>query len=241
MSSKEDNWSAQNYNTNASFVYSAAFTAPVLGLLNPQPGERILDLGCGTGELDDQLAKAVGSEGFVLATDASADMLAKAKAEFGSILNVEFAQVDSAHLSRDAVMTGSRQVDSFDGVFSNAALHWILAQAPDKVSVFRAVHSLLAPNGRFAAELGGALNIVGIRSSIHRALRKRGYDPVKLDPWYFPGVEEGTAMLEQAGFTVKEIALVPRITPLPGTLVPWLRTFFVGSFKQAVEAAHGSD
>lgn len=38
---------ADVYRRNASFVYSDGYTAPVLRLLDPQPGDRILDLGCG--------------------------------------------------------------------------------------------------------------------------------------------------------------------------------------------------
>lgn len=170
------------------------------------------------------------------------------------------------------ISEGKRQ---FDAVFSNAALHWILRQAPDKLAVFKSVHALLTPpaangsrgpateieGGRFVAELGGALNIAGIRSAIHRALKKRGYDAKAMDPWYFPGVEECTKvrsldiissaypdsrdllccilllispvvdqLLKEAGFEVKEIGLVPRITPLPNGVIGFLRTFFLGQF-----------
>lgn len=60
---------------NASFVYSAAFTSPVLGLLDAQPGQKILDMGCGTGELTAQIQQAVGSEGEVWGVDSNADMV----------------------------------------------------------------------------------------------------------------------------------------------------------------------
>ena len=68
-------WSASTYNEVASFVYSDAFTSPVLGLLNAQPGEALLDLGCGSGELTRDLMKVVGEKGVVVGVDASSSMV----------------------------------------------------------------------------------------------------------------------------------------------------------------------
>lgn len=63
------------YNKNASFVYSAAYTAAVLGLLDAKPGERIADLGCGTGELTMQLVNTVGEHGEVVGFDSNQQMV----------------------------------------------------------------------------------------------------------------------------------------------------------------------
>ena len=68
-------WSANAYNSAAHFVYSAKNTANVLGLLNAQPGERIVDFGCGSGEVTIELIKAVGEKGEVAATDISSSMV----------------------------------------------------------------------------------------------------------------------------------------------------------------------
>jgi ubiquinone/menaquinone biosynthesis C-methylase UbiE len=70
-------WSASQYNKTASFVYSGAFTAPVLELLNAQPGERILDVGCGSGEVTLLLQKIVEQKegGMVVGTDFSESMV----------------------------------------------------------------------------------------------------------------------------------------------------------------------
>lgn len=68
-------WSAAVYNKTAPFVYSAAFTSPVLQLLDVKPGERIIDFGCGSGEVTLELAKAVGPEGVVVGTDFSESMV----------------------------------------------------------------------------------------------------------------------------------------------------------------------
>ena len=68
-------WSASTYNKVAAFVYSDAYTSPVFELLAAKPGEHILDLGCGSGELTKKLAQAVGSEGIVVGVDASDSMV----------------------------------------------------------------------------------------------------------------------------------------------------------------------
>ena len=69
------NHTPENYNKNASFVYSDKFTSPVLDLLNAQPGEVIADLGCGTGELTAKVCAAVGSGGSVVGIDSSPKMV----------------------------------------------------------------------------------------------------------------------------------------------------------------------
>jgi len=74
-SSTTDAWNATKYNTTASFVYSDAYTAPVLDLLNAQSGEKIVDFGCGTGELTKLLTNIVGGHGTVLGLDASENMV----------------------------------------------------------------------------------------------------------------------------------------------------------------------
>jgi len=193
----------------------------------------------------------------VLATDASENMISKARSSWGQIPNIEFRLEDAAHLpSRLGPSSIEKQAPAgqpqFDAVFTNAALHWILKQAQSKLAFFQSVHALLTPQlrteqaagrqqlegGRFVAEFGGYLNVVGVRSAIWKALRSRGYDAEVIDPWYFPGIEECTKLLEDAGFSVSYMALVPRITPLPGGLVPWLRTFFLGNFLKVMPPLH---
>jgi len=73
--STTDAWNATKYSTTASFVYSDAHTAPVLDLLNAQSGEKIVDFGCGTGELTKLLTNIVGVHGTVLGLDASKNMV----------------------------------------------------------------------------------------------------------------------------------------------------------------------
>ncbi|KAG6815978.1 hypothetical protein H0H87_009681 [Tephrocybe sp. NHM501043] len=176
-------WSASSYNKTAAFVYSAAFTTPVLELLAAQPGERIIDFGCGSGEITLELQKHVASAsgGIVVGVDFSESMIAKAKKN-----GVEHAFVgDAQALELPENMSGIEQ--KFDAVFSNAALHWCKR---NPAGVLESAKRVLKPGGRIAAEMGGFLNCVGVRSAMHNVLRRRGYDPVPRDPWFFPSVED---------------------------------------------------
>jgi len=111
---------------------------------------------------------------------------------------------------------------SYDAVFTNAALHWCKR---DPAGVVRSAKSALRKGGRFVGEMGGLLNVIGVRSAIHHVLKARGIDAKKLDPWFFPSVAEYQHILESGGFQVNHISLSPRITPLPGPLTDWMRTF----------------
>ncbi|GAA6001973.1 class I SAM-dependent methyltransferase [Rhodotorula paludigena] len=217
-----DKWSAKRYNSNASFVYSSKFTSPTLDLLAAQPGERILDLGCGSGELTcESLAPAVLPGGSIVGLDASPDLLDKARSNAAALpadakQGVSWIEKDGHALD---------EVDgqgTFDAVFSNAALHWMKR---DPAKVVRGVHGLLKPGGRYIGEMGGALNMVGVRSTLHRVLAERGIDAEKLDPWFFPTPEVYRNILEKEGFRVESCELVPRPTSLPTGLRGWLETF----------------
>ncbi|GAC72139.1 hypothetical protein PANT_6c00084 [Moesziomyces antarcticus T-34] len=221
---------AEVYRTNASFVYSNAFTAAVVKLLDPRPGDHVIDLGCGSGELTLEVASAVGPDGSVLGLDASADMIVKAqslaaRSTTSSAAPIEFVVKDGHDALHDKTV---------DKVFSNAALHW-MKRSPS--AVVKNVYGVLRPGGRFAAEMGGHMNCVGVRGQLHRSLRQRGLDPTQYDPWFFPTPQEYRQLLLNAGFQVESCELVPRITPLPkeSGLRGWLETF-AGPFLNAIDA-----
>jgi trans-aconitate methyltransferase len=203
MSSATDQtWDPRQYSEEARFVSSLGM--PVVDLLAPQSGERILDLGCGDGPLTKKLAD-LGCR--VVGVDGSAEMIAAASA-----LGLDARVMDGHALEFDS---------EFDAVFSNAALHWMTQ--PDKViaGVWRA----LKPGGRFVGECGGHGNVATIATALEAALAKRGIDARTVNPWYFASDEEYKRRLQQQGFVVSTIALVPRPTPLPGHVVGWLETF----------------
>jgi trans-aconitate methyltransferase len=206
-------WDPERYARNAAFV--AKLGEPLIELLAPVPGERILDLGCGDGVLTEKLA-ARGVE--VLGVDASEEQIAAARRR-----GLQAQVVDGEALTFD---------EEFDAVFSNAALHWM--RRPDVVidGVWRA----LKPGGRFVGEFGGKGNVALISEALVAALEHRGIDGRSAIPWYFPSPEEYRERLEQRGFKVETILLIPRPTPLPGDIGGWLETF-AESFLQRIEAA----
>lgn len=195
-------WSAERYAETAHFV--PALGTPVLELLAPSPGERILDLGCGDGVLTQKIAAAGAA---VTAVDAAPGMVAAAQAR-----------------GLDARVLPGQNLDfdrEFDAVFSNAALHWM--RPPEKV--LAGVHRALKPGGRFVAEMGGHNNTAAILVALSAVLGRRGLDAHRLSPWYFPSAEAYGKKLEAAGFVIDDIRIVPRPTPLPAGLEAWLDTF----------------
>jgi trans-aconitate methyltransferase len=195
-------WNPDRYARNARFVSDLG--APVVELLAPRAGERILDLGCGDGALTARLA-AAGCR--VVGVDSSA-----AQVEAARVLGLDTRVMDISDLCFE---------EEFDAVFSNAVLHWV--KAPD--SVIEGAWRALVSGGRFVAEFGGHGCVATIVAALEASLRHRGIDPARVNPWYFPNVDEYAPRLERAGFTVRYIALIPRPTPLPGDILDWLETF----------------
>jgi SAM-dependent methyltransferase len=195
-------WDPERYARNARFVTELG--APVVDLLAPRAGERILDLGCGDGVLTAKLA-SMGCH--VIGVDASAP------------------QIDAARkLDLDARIMNGEALDfdcEFDAVFSNAALHWMSNPA----KVIAGVRRALKAHGRFVAEFGGHGCVAKIRKALVEALNRRGAKGEAASLWYFPTVEDYTQQLIHGGFVVSYIALIPRPTPLPGDITGWLETF----------------
>jgi len=194
-------WDAQQYSEQARFVSDLGM--PVVELLAPRPGERVLDLGCGDGVLT---AKLVAFGCKVVGVDGSASMVGAARA-----LGLDARVVDGQALPFDR---------EFDAVFSNAALHWM--KQPEKVvdGVWRA----LEPGGRFVGEFGGHGCVAAITVALIAALERRGVEHPAM-PWYFATVEDYRSRLSRGGFEVDYIALIPRPTPLPTGMKGWLQTF----------------
>jgi SAM-dependent methyltransferase len=199
-------WRADLYERNARFVPELG--QPVVALLAPRAGERILDLGCGDGVLTESIAQAGAS---VLGVDAAPDLIAAARKR-----GIDAQLVDAHALPFDG---------EFDAVFSNAALHWMTR--PD--DVIAGVRRALKPGGRFVAECGGHGNVAAVRVALTAVLRQlRPHDAVN-DPWYFPHADEYARRLTAQNFTVEQIALIPRPTLLPTGMAAWLETF-AGAF-----------
>ncbi|KAF8909020.1 S-adenosyl-L-methionine-dependent methyltransferase [Gymnopilus junonius] len=229
-------WSASLYNKNASFVYSPAYTNYVLDLLAAQPGERILDIGCGSGELTLTIQNIVEQQegGIVVGTDLSSNMIEKAKAN--GIKHAFIADAQDLELPKDK----PEYPRQFDAVFSNAALHWCKR---DPLGVLTSVRKVLKPGGRIAAEMGGFMNCVdtGVRAALHDIVRSKGRDPEESDPWYFPSMEDYVKLLVTAGFEPTHMMLTPRFTSLPTDLYDWLNTFARNTFLREFSDEEASE
>lgn len=182
-----DHWNADDYATHAGYV--SALTQVVIQDLAPKNGEAVLDLGCGDGELAAAMVEA-GCD--VIGVDSSASLITAACAR-----GVDAYVGDAQDIEYDA---------QFDAVFSNAALHWMPKQDQIAARSFTA----LKDGGRFVVEMGGDGNIALVRGAMTAALAEMDIDFATRDPWVFPSVDEQTARLEQAGFTVKKCVLRAR-------------------------------
>ncbi|MDY0393938.1 methyltransferase domain-containing protein [Virgibacillus halophilus] len=207
------NWNATLYDNKHKFVSN--FGEGLVSLLNPQKGEHILDVGCGTGDLAYDISKSGAT---VTGIDAAQSMIESAKEKYP---NIHFRVQDGEQFSFDP---------QFHAVFSNAAIHWMKNQQ----KVVQNCYDVLLPNGRFVAELGGANNIQSIIDPIKEASDRLSipYDTT-LFPWVFPTKEEMTEHLINVGFNAITIEHYERPTPLVGEdgIRNWLEMFSNNMFK----------
>lgn len=216
-------WDAAEYDSRFGFV--AAYGDDVLGLMPVVSGERILDLGCGTGRHAAALADAGA---VVVGVDADVRMLARAREEHPG---VRFVEADATTLDLDRL--GESQ--PFDGCFSNAALHWM--RPPDVVALN--VRSVLRLGGRFVAEMGGARNIAALDDALRSALSRLDLHAPVVDN-YFPTIGEHASVLEAAGFRVLWCRWFERPTPLDAgsTAADWTRHFRADTWHEVPPSQH---
>jgi len=207
-------WNPETYSRDGAFV--SELGAGILEWLAAQPGERILDLGCGDGKLTERIA---ASGAIVTAIDASAEMVSAARARG---IAAELGAAESLPYS-DGV---------FDAVFSNAVLHWVRGQD----EMMRQVRRVLRPGGRFAAEMGGHGNIAAIRVAFAAVLSRHGFAELGDRGNYYPTPEAYSRRLASHGFAIEKIAHFPRPTPLGDRgMHGWLRTFCRGALEALPE------
>ncbi|MGA7722495.1 MAG: methyltransferase domain-containing protein [Ignavibacteriaceae bacterium] len=202
-----NDWNTLLYDKKHSYVFK--FGEDVLNLLNPKPGEVILDLGCGTGHLTNLIAK---SGACVYGIDSSVAMIEQAHINYPGI---KFNVMDALNFSLDT---------KYDAVFSNAVLHWI----PEKEKVIECIRNCLKQGGRFVAEFGGKDNVKFIVESIKKILAENGYSQnISYVNWYFPSIGEYSSLLEKYGFRVTSAFHFDRDTFLDEGIdvVSWLEMF----------------
>jgi trans-aconitate methyltransferase len=192
----EVNWNADLYSTKHNFVFK--YGEDLISWLQPKAGERILDVGCGTGELTYELSK---TEATMVGIDASKQMINKAKQQFPDI---QFFVKDATNFSFE---------EPFDAAFSNATLHWI----NDQLKALQCINNSLKDGGRFVFEMGGKHNIESIHNAVRKAMEEAGLkDTIPAVSNYFPSVTEQAQLLERAGFTITDVVYFKRPTVLQG-------------------------
>jgi trans-aconitate methyltransferase len=212
MSARADAWDSALYDGRHSFVWKQS--ADLIEFLDPKPGERILDLGCGTGHLTAQLAERGAA---VVGLDASPSMVAQARQNFPKL---KFVLADARNMNFD---------QPFDAVFSNAALHWM----KDASAVIAGVAATLKPSGRFVLEMGVLGNIATILDALRTVL------PAAQSPWFFPSAAEYATLLEQHGFEIRLLETFERIHTLEHPekgMREWLE-MFTGTWFDGVPAS----
>ena len=203
-------WDAGDYARVGRFV--AELGGAALDLLDPKPGERILDVGCGEGTLTKRVLERGAT---VLGIDNSPQMIAAARAN----------GVDALLLAAEDMQFFAE----FDAAFSNAALHWVL----EKEQAARAIFRALKPGSRFAGEMGGEGNLEKLREALDEELIIRGYvPPVEASNWY-ASPDEFARVYEAAGFDEIDARLIERPTPIEHGVAEWVTTFRRGWLDRA--------
>ncbi len=199
-------WDPQLYTSLHSYI--SKLGEPLVEMLDPQPDERIADLGCGTGELSNKIAERGA---MVIGFDSSEEMIRAASHRFPK---VDFFVLDIKDLSQPNV---------FDGVFSNASLHWV---KPPEIAIGK-IFRILKPGGRFVAEFGGKGNCALLIDTVSRVLNEFDMASEWINPWYFPSLGEYATLLERQGFIVQDGHHFERPTtwPTPDGLHNWLQMF----------------
>lgn len=205
INNKESNsWDPEAYNKYAGFVSELAL--PMVDLLDPQVGERILDVGCGEGVLAVEIAR-LGAD--VVGVDMSKEMV-----EFSISRGVD---------ARVCSVTDLDYEDEFDALFSNAVLHWV---KEPKEAVDR-IYKALKMGGRFVCEFGGEGNVYNLVKAMESVFKEHPEFGQFNNPWYFPSVKEYRDILEANGFEVEYIELITRPTAVED-ISNWIDVFTKG-------------
>ena len=192
-------WNANAYQKQYGYIWQHGES--LLELLNAQPEERIVDLGCGTGQLTEKIA-ASGAD--VIGLDSDRAMIEKAQTNYP---HIPFQVADAISFELD---------NPADAIFSNAALHWVT----DAEAAVCQISKSLKSGGRFVAEFGGRGNVKTILETLSKVTHQT------LQPWYFPTISEYATLLESAGLEVVYATLFDRPTPLgEAGLSGWLEMF----------------
>jgi ubiquinone/menaquinone biosynthesis C-methylase UbiE len=159
------------------------------------PGERVLDVGCGTGLLAAYAARSVGPSGSVLGIDPLPLRIRIAQSK---------AQPNLAFRVGDAYELGAFESDSFDVVYLNAVLHWL----PQKLRPLVNFHRLLKPGGRLGINTASKDHPNRIQQVLSREPYRR-YPEAGIP--HRVNAEQLRSLLETSGFEIESLHVEPSI------------------------------
>jgi len=207
-------WSPEQYTR-----FAAERKQPFLdlaALVEPRPNMRVVDLGCGTGELTRELYEVLGARA-TLGIDNSAAMLAKAKPADG--IRFEQSTIEEFHGG------------PFDLIFSNAALHWV----PDHEPLLARLTGLLAPHGQLAVQMPA-----NDEHPSHRIAAEVASDfGVASRPDFILPIERYAQLLHGLGTERQHVRMQVYGHVLPSTddVVEWVRGALLTHYEAALDAA----
>jgi arsenite methyltransferase len=166
-------------------------------MLAIRPGERVLDVGCGVGQLAEHVADLMGETGLVIGVDPLAQRIELARRRARP--NLSFA-IDNAY------GLGGFELGSFDAVYLNVVFHWL----PEKRAPLRRLHALLKPGGRLGLSAPVRGHIYRIQSIKAEILSRQPYDshPEGLNGGAHP-IDAGELhdLLVETGFSAPRIEI----------------------------------
>ena len=220
-------WNPEDYakNSDAQLKWARSLT----GKINLSEYKSILDVGCGDGKITADFAQS-SPKSRVVGVDASPEMIAYAKNKYPSSQypNLTFDCVDARSLEFKS---------EFDLVFSNATLHWV----DNHQAFLNNANQALEDRARLIISCGGKGNAAQILATFAELTAFNTWKPYFRDfcnPYFFYGLENYQKWLEQAGFSIKRLELVPKDMTHQGEagLAGWIRTTWMPFTKYVPEA-----
>jgi SAM-dependent methyltransferase len=217
MNIVNDNWDVSNYQE---ILKSTPKNGELLlKFLNPQLGEKILDVGCGEGSLTKKIQAHACD---VVGIDSSYNMIECAKVNG---INAQFLDIRVIQFE-----------EKFDAVFSNATLHWIKEYDVVIANIARA----LKKGGRFIADFGCSGNTRIIESAIIQSIQNAGYAGQFTNPWHFHSPLDIKSALEHHGLKAENLLNIKQLTIIPNGMRHFLITF-AGQFLTSIpQEKHGT-
>lgn len=218
--SKPREWDAEVYHRVSG--PQEAWAKEVVGRLELNGDETVLDAGCGSGRVTEQLIERLPN-GHVIAVDASAAMVEEARQHLGDRADVRLGDLSALVLEK--------QVDL---VFSNAVFHWIL----DHDRLFSVLLDALVPGGRLVAQCGGAGNIADVKRCIETVGERPEFASHLAEmenPWNYGEPDATEESLRAAGFRQARAWLEPRPVT-PGEPREFMRAVILAPYLEKIPA-----